>query len=211
MDENIIIIGGGPSIKELPETDLRPYGRVIAANESAILMPCDVALSMDRLWMEARYKELAKKEIPTYFRRCAWKLGHSWPALNLFEGNVHVMEMSEESGVLHGKNSGACAINLAYQWRPKNIFLFGFDMKLGPNKTNYFYDDKELIDIKSKNEGKKIKHNQSNSKYAEWLKQFKFIRKQVDTAGINVLNVNTDSAIPDFEKITFEEFKSAAE
>jgi hypothetical protein len=48
---------------------------------------------------------------------------------------------TDQVGVLNGTNSGLCGFNLAYQMRPKQILLFGFDMKRGPNGEAHWFPD----------------------------------------------------------------------
>lgn len=199
----IIIIAGGESVKDIPADELVNYGHVIGVNESAYLFNCHTAISMDRLWMEARYKELEKKNCITYFRKCAWKKGYIWPRLRLFDGDIHSKHMSMEDGVLAGKNSGDCACNLAYKMKPDEIYLFGFDMRGG-----YFYDQTELTKIKEENEGKKIKINQSDSKYKAWIEKFNNNAKQFKEAGIDVYNVSPSSALTCFKRIGYGEFRN---
>lgn len=207
MDKDIIIIASGPSITDVPAEELINYGHVIGVNESSILFPCNVAVSMDRLWMEARYEFLEYKQISTYFRKCAWKKGYMWDFLTLFDGDVHSEKMSDERGKLFGKNSGTCAINLAYQMRPKRIFLFGFDMKVNKKKEHYFYDPFDLNERKREITDKKINPNQSDSKYKYWLPMFNIIAEQCEQAGIDVYNVNQNSAIEVFPKIDWSDFE----
>lgn len=204
--ETLIIIGGGPSVKNIPVRDLHKYGYVIGVNESSVLVPCHAAISMDRLWMEARYEELMVKNIPVYFRKCAWKIGHMWSNLTLFDGDVHAQGMSPKRGTLHGKNSGACALNLAYHIGPKRVFLFGFDMKTDEEGGHYHFDESPLRKIKEKITGKPFPEKKGGSKYKYWIPQFSIVREQMDGANIKVYNVNPDSAINDFEKINYEEF-----
>ena len=203
--KDIIIIAGGPSVGTMPCHELVNYGHVIGVNESSVLLPCHEAISMDRLWMEARYEKLQWAEIPVWFRKCAWKVDANWCHLNLFDGNVHVTGLSDVNGQLFGKNSGMCAINLAYQRRPRRIFLFGFDMRAS-SKQHYFYNINQLIDDKKKITNRDIKINQSDSKYKEWLPAFVPISQQLNSAEIKVYNVCPDSAINVFEKIGWKDF-----
>lgn len=47
--------------------------------------------------------------------------------------------MSDKPGVLNGTNSGLCAVNLAYQMRPKVLRLYGMDLKRGPKGERHWY------------------------------------------------------------------------
>jgi len=202
---DVIIIAGGPSVKDIPAATLKDYGYVIGVNESAILFPCDEALSMDRLWMEARYEQLQWMEIPTFFRRCAWKVGIEWPNLTQFNGDIKASGLSDSRDTLFGRNSGQCAINRAYHIEPDRIFLFGFDMK-SDNKSHYFYDQSDLVEKKRGLTNKKIKPP-TDTRYLEWMPAFKSIASKLSESGIKTYNVYPDSAVQDFEKISWSDFK----
>lgn len=205
MGSDIIIIAGGPSVSTMPCHELENYGHVIGVNESAYLLPCHEALSMDRLWMEARYKFLKEKKVRTHFRMCAWRHDAAeWPELSLFVGDVNANCLNENTGFLNGKNSGQCAINLAYQRRPDRIFLFGFDMH-----GSYFYKTDDLVSEKKKITNKAVsgKCNIRN----EWFDFYPVAAKQLAKSGIKVYNVSTESKVEQFEKISWVQFKKLME
>ena len=196
---DVIIIGGGASVKKCEPEKLHRYGTVIGVNDSGIRVKCDHIVSMDRLWMEHNYKECELLYIQTWFRKCAWKKHmkeEDWYKLNLFDWKKDE-EMSEETSFFNGDNSGACALNLAYHMRPKRIFLFGFDMNNKLAKDYYWYKPYEWVD---ENKGR------SFNKLREWTKAFDKKKKQFDNAGISVFNVSEKSAIQAFEKISYEDF-----
>lgn len=190
--QNIIIIGGGKSAKGMPLETLHRYGHVIGVNDSGLKVQCHTILSMDRLWMENNYEECKKLSSQTVFRRCAWRLkGKDWPRLSLFDCDTQIPYMNNSLGCLDGDNSGACALNLAYQMKPKKIFLFGFDM----NGSGYWHEG-----YSATNKGS------GNKAHPDWSEKFKYKKKQFDQAGILVFNVNTNSAINAFKKIDYKDF-----
>ena len=138
----VTIIAGGWSARMV---DLnRVPGFVIAVNDSAVYAPrWDAAISMDRLWFENRHEQVLKAGKPLYMRENAIKR----PVEN---GLIHRFACDHESTVLaepaahrrlNGTHSGFCAINLAYQMRPLELFLVGFDMSLGPRGERHWYED----------------------------------------------------------------------
>lgn len=138
--ELISIIGGGCSFREVnPE---RIPGLIVGVNDSAILIPrCDVVVSMDRLWIEHRWERVKALATETHFRvGAAKRLARPLPDwCHLFECDHTSAEMSDEPGRLNGENSGYCALSYAYQRRPRQILLFGFDMMPGPQGEPYWY------------------------------------------------------------------------
>lgn len=196
--QDIIIIGGGASVAQCQPEILYKYGHVIGVNDAGIRVRCHTILSMDRLWMEHNYEACRSLGVQTVFRRCAWRLkGKDWPRLGLFDCNTETPYMSGDLGCLNGDNSGACALNLAYQMQPKRIFLFGFDMQNKPANKYYWYEPYKWVDINKGRSDKKLK---------SWVDAFTYKKKQLDKAGISVFNVNTKSAIDAFEKIDYSEF-----
>lgn len=193
---NVIIIGGGKSAKKCQPENLYRYGHVIGVNDSALQVRSHTILSMDRLWMENNYEQCRNLAVQTIFRRCAWRLkDKSWPRLGLFDCNTKTPFMNDALGCLDGDNSGACALNYAYQMRPSRVFLFGFDM----NGSGYWHNG-----YSAQNKGS------GNRKKPDWAEKFNFKKKQFDQKGIQVFNVNTRSAIDAFEKINYEQFMGMA-
>lgn len=190
--QDIIILAGGKSAADCQPENLYKYGHVIGVNDSGLKVRCHTILSMDRLWMENNYETCRSLATQTVFRRCAWRLkGKDWPRLGLFDCNTESLYMNSTLGCLDGDNSGACALNLAYQMRPKRVFLFGFDM----NGSGYWHD---AYSANNKGSGSR-KHN-------DWAKKFHYKQKQFYKEGILVFNVNTKSAIDAFEKINYQDF-----
>lgn len=190
--KTIIILGGGKSAGLCSPENLYRYGHVIGVNDSAARVRCHTALSMDRLWMENHYEACRSLAVQTVFRRCAWRLtGKDWPRLNLFDCDIKTAHMNERVGFLNGDNSGACALNLAYQMRPEKVFLFGFDM----NGSGYWHEG-----YSARNKGSGIKRK------PDWAAKFSYKQKQFSAVGISVFNVNPDSAINAFKKINYNEF-----
>jgi len=87
-------------------------------------------------------------------------------------------------------NSGACAINLAYHFGVKTVFLLGFDMKPVDNQTHWHNEY-----------GKKT----SKTVFEKHLKGFPFIKADAERLGLKIYNVNPDSAIQEFEKVSLKE------
>lgn len=191
MPDDITIVAGGWSVRDIDVSRLP--GLVIGVNDSALLLPrCDIALSMDRLWSEARAPALRAQKRRTHLRRSAVKNVEPWPELTVFECDYTTGAMSATSGILNGGNSGICALNLAYQMRPKRVFLCGFDMSRGPNGEPYWYPPYAWAPGGAT----------SDQRYAEWAPQFVPAALAFAQARIEVLNVSPSRAIRIFKRIT---------
>lgn len=206
----VTIVAGGWSAANCDLKKLR--GRVIAVNDAARFLPrhCDIVVSMDRLWTEARWKWLVKREAPTWIRASALQ---NIPTAEL-EKAVHVNrwlirfccdhqstllvdrdEYSEPT--LNGTNTGMCALNLAYQLRPKTIYLIGFDMNRSPQGRAYWHANYPWASYNGAT---------SNGKYMDWAQQFDVAAEQCKRANIEVLNVSKTSSITAFRRITPAEY-----
>jgi len=203
--ERIIILGGGYSVKaqDVRTQTLMNHGLVIGVNDSCIYAPCDVGVSMDRLWMENRLATLQERETPIWLRQSAYRVNlkdsAQWPGLYFFENDHTANELSEDSDTLNGFNSGVCAINLAYHLKPHEVYLFGFDMNKSKAPSPYWYPSYNWPQAKP--EG-----NTGDKTYVEWSQRFHTIAGQMHNAGIKVFNVNPDSALNNFTKIDYEDF-----
>lgn len=192
--DTISIVGGGWSVKDV-DLDAIP-GTLIAVNDAAIHLPRrDVIVSMDRLWTEYRFANLRKFAVPTYLRRSAVQnVNPRWPWCHVFDNdNARDCALSEHPNQLNGFNSGVCAINLAYIWRPRRILLFGFDAVRGRAGEKYWYPPYPWS------------YTTSDTRYAEWADQFALIARTCEEVGIEVLNVSPKSRIKAFRQVRFDD------
>lgn len=193
-----IVIAGGWSVSQYDVADLRGPNRiVIAANESAVLLQCDVAISMDRLWTEHRWhRYFTTRAGELWIRRGADKALPFHPRRRQFECDNESWRMSDEPGVLNGTNSGMCALNYALQQRPQRVYLFGFDMQRGPKGQPYWHKPYEWRPEGATKPGH----------YRDWVPQFDCIAQQFRKRGISVKQVNNRSKITAFEQIGYKQF-----
>jgi len=95
-------------------------------------------------------------------------------------------------------NSGAAAISLAAWTGAKRILLLGFDMKLNENKRQHFHDVYHRGEIKEEQRLMKLP-------FDKHLRGFAQIKIDATNLGIQIINVNPDSAIPEFPKMSLKE------
>lgn len=196
---NKFVIGGGWSVGQHANKldDLMSLGHVIGVNESSVLVNVHEALTMDRLWFEHRWPILAKSRVQKVWVRekCDCNVPDN-TALKFMHFNRPYP--STNSGILHGGNSGTCAINLAFQQMTEgdNLFLLGFDMQKGPDGQPYWHDPYSW----AKPEGAtKPGH------FAAWVRDMHGFAQHARIKRLNVYNVTTRSLIPHFPKMTFEQ------
>jgi hypothetical protein len=191
--DTISIVAGGWSVGAI-DTKRLP-GWVIAVNDAALYSErVDASITMDRLWAENRYHWLVEHLAPKKFfvRRSAIKnLPVKLPKwVSVFDNDNKATELTDASHVFNGTNSGFCAINLAYQLRPKRVILFGFDRS--PAGRPYWFPDYAWAKPGGATTG---------GKYKAWAGQFESAADAFDKVGITVLNASLTSAIETFQKI----------
>jgi hypothetical protein len=198
--DTISIVAGGWSVGKI-KTHRIP-GLIIGVNDATLFLnkSADIAITMDRLWAENRWYWLTFHHFPRpfYVRRSARK---NLPAelpnqVFVFENDHTSTTFAEGGGVLNGTNSGFCALNLAYQLRPKRLLLFGFDMNRSPEGKPYWFPEYKWAKPGGATTG---------GKYQAWAGQFEAAAEAFKQAGIEVLNASPTSAIGAFPKIDPEQ------
>jgi hypothetical protein len=171
----ITVLAGGWSASRFNLAALP--GTIIAVNDAALNAPrWDICLSMDRLWAEHRWSWIEQQRRPVYVRGSTLKnvvpdgLDHVVPFANDHTSTT----LSDEPGRLNGTHSGFCALNLAYQLRPSELYLVGFDMARGPANEAHWFPQYPWV----KN------HATSTGKLAIWAQQFATAARQLRDAGI---------------------------
>ena len=104
----------------------------------------------------------------------------------------------QSSMVSWNGNSGAAAISVAVNAGAKRIFLLGFDMKLGDQNMQHWHDLYKRGHISSTPTARK------SLPFHRHLKGFADIAKDARRRGVEIYNVNPESAIVDLPKITLE-------
>jgi hypothetical protein len=190
--KQVTIIAGGWSATRV---DLRRVpGFVIAVNDAAVYAPrWDAAVSMDRLWFENRHEQVLKSGKPLYMRENAIRSRGEHAAVERFACDHASTTMAEKSDVLrlNGTHSGFCALNLAYQMLPEEIFLIGFDMQLGPRGERHWFRDYPWSNGGGSGAGK----------LGEWAAQFKTAGAQMRKARISVNLVESSLKVPGWANV----------
>lgn len=203
----IIILASGWSVKEqgIDVNHLSNFGYMIGVNDSGIRAPVDEIISMDRLWMEWRWLQMAQKKTTTFLRQSAWRknlkaLGGHWDDLHLFYNDHESCILSDDQDTLNGFNSGFCALNRALHLSPKEIYIFGFDHCRSPSGEAYWHDPYPWSGGKG--------GASTNGTYKRWSEKYLIAAGQFDRAEISVFNVSPVSALNNFPKISYQEFLS---
>lgn len=175
--EKISILAGGWSashhnVKDLP-------GFVLGVNDAIVYGRCDAGVSMDRLWFENRWSFLLKYPLPFWTRMATIKQKYMLPIppwMTICDCDYKTAKMSDDCGVLNGTNSGLFAVNVAYQLRPSELFIFGMDGTLGPRGETHWYGDYSF----------KTGKGTSPGTYSKWQCDLSLALKQCQNAGIEI-------------------------
>lgn len=154
-----------------------------------------------------------------FFGDASWHLLHGkavnvWPGLrvtcspkfaNYTDKQAHGIKfLQRDPNKTHGitkqttklswnNNSGAAGINLAYHFGANRILLLGFDMALSPTGCSHWHGSHQPV-------GKKV-----TSPFARHLRGFPAIAEDAKKLGIEILNVNPNSAIDVFRKVSLKD------
>ncbi len=110
--------------------------------------------------------------------------------MTLFANDHRSTVLSDEAGRLNGTHSGFCALNLAYQMRPLELYLIGFDMRRGPNGEHHWYPDYFWS-----------KNATGAGRLMEWAAQFETAARQLAAAGISVFLVGAAASVKSFRRL----------
>lgn len=172
------LVGGGPSARAFDLSLLRGCGVVVAINDSFKKLPwADVVFTADGSWLSSRARSLMgfKGEIVAALPcNYAAPVGLQLTRLRRLDG---VGLNRGASSVYYADNSGFGAL-ATFAARSRRIVLVGYDM----NGHGHWHDGYEW--------GHKMV-----SRFPSWARSFDMVAPLLAARGIDVINVNAQSAI----------------
>lgn len=190
----IFLLAGGPSARGLDVDSLKGKGLIVGVNDMAIIHPVDIAVTMDGLWLKHRWEAMSRFNIPLIARRSAFQkyvgMENLWKRVHLFEWGDECYGLSKEPDRLNGHNSGFCAFDWVIKQEPSRVYLYGFDLDKSV-REGHCYKDYEWAINKNK-----------NGKFDRWIEEHNKVCQEVSGRGIQVFNVNPESAIQCYRRIT---------
>jgi hypothetical protein len=187
----VCVVASGPSLTQEDCNKLKDSGwKVIAVNNSWELVPwCDVVFACDTPWWNMHIDKVragTDAELWTSGKR----------ARELHRINYVNCEDNPGLGVhgyVHkGGNSGYQAINLAYLWGAKQIFMLGFDCKPSNEGKAHWFGQHPT--------GLSQKQN-----FSKWREKFPALAKDLKKKNIEVYNLTRDTALTCFTQMSLEE------
>lgn len=204
VNNNIIILGSGKSLRGFNLEKLRGLGTIIAVNDAARQLnfadiwftldpwgldgpqlPPDfsgkmyAAVPEDYGTMTSRIKQhrVTPDSRITFLHRL-----RSHNKVGVSSETAFKLGLSEDTSCINTGNSGYGALNLAYHFRPKKILLLGIDGTVG-----YFYSN-----------------DKANRPLTYLPIMFESAKPQLDKAGITVINGSPNSQITTYPRYTIE-------
>lgn len=192
-NSTIFILGGGPSIKDLDLDLIKEIWPVISCNLAFIDYPwVDVMYFGDckvHTWVseKGRYCNQFVKYQGLKISCCP-DTRDDPDIKTLFRLPKGIT--TDKRSIGWNVNSGGSAINLAYHFGARRVILLGFDMKKVEGKDN-FHDYNYVPN----------KHDV----YHKFLYFFKFIKKDADKLGLEIINATVGSSLDLFPIVPYEE------
>lgn len=188
--ETVFILASGPSLTMEQCEAVRGKGRVIAINTTFRLAPwADVLYACDSEWW-AEYYEEAKACTGQLWTQ---SVGHvKRDGLNVVQAR-RSPGLSKDQTIHLGNgpsNSGYQAIGLAHLAGAKRIILLGYDMKAGKKKHHH---------------GDHPRHLNKSLPFKAWIPQFDQLAKDLQEAGVEVLNATPGSALTCLPQVSLDE------
>lgn len=205
LNEEVYIIGGGPSLKDFDWSLLRGLN-TIGCNDAYTLGSeiCNCCIFGDIRWWEKHKEALENYNGEIYCiepRLFSKQLPERIKHVRRYASGLQI------DGVGWNGNTGFAAINLAILFGSKKIYLLGFDMKRQPiSETERC---KKAIPEKTRsNWHKNNLDNNPDSVYKKFLHWADFVERDWHEKfwDVQIFNITDDSALEIFPKISLKEF-----
>ncbi|MCK4793140.1 MAG: hypothetical protein KAV87_55935, partial [Desulfobacteraceae bacterium] len=198
--QRCFIIGGGESLKNFDFSKLKNE-LVIGVNRAFEKMDCQINFAMDYNlyeWITAgKLGAVTQKKFNDYKGHRVWldSVGYDYPrGIFVLSGSKeHIISSSMKNGIISGTNSGYGALNLAVCLGANPIYLLGFDMKGQDGKQVHWHNG--------------YPNSQDQRVYKAMINDFTKIAPALKERKIDVINLNSESALKCFEFGKFEDIK----
>jgi hypothetical protein len=206
MSRNIILCGGGNSIKEGISLGLfeRIKDREVWSINFAFLTfnfkpsrQIWVDISFFKNNIEAIQK-LYSQGVSCHAKK--HQVYRNIPEINLYETTRNPQEMDKKLYIGRMGLSGFFALHLAVKEEPDNIFLLGYDFSAINGKTHYYQDTHKVQSTGVGHPELYLKGDKPKDEVKDWEN---FTSPNIKS---KIYNVSPQSAINAFPKITYQEF-----
>lgn len=150
--QNIVILGGGPSLQTLDLAQLHPTQEclIICCNQAFQLMPqAQIAHHSDYQWWKNYQQALDTEFQGQLITGCGLGSNASYPEhIHQFSTcqNDQLASLFQSLRLTYGNNCGLQALALAHLFQPESIWLAGFDFKAQEQRSHGYvkYDHKDM-------------------------------------------------------------------
>lgn len=206
-----VILAGGPSLTREQVEQVRlareeDLARVVVVNDSYLLAPwADLHYAADAKWHRWHAAGVAKpilgltaEQVRDRWRAFAGERCSIQASEEVVDPGVHLLKnahhpsngfgLSLDRGALAtGRHSGFQALNLVILAGCKTVILLGFDGQPGPDGKSHWHGDHPKPS--------------PNSVYQHFLRSFSAAEREIEAAGVSVLNCSPGTAINSFPKV----------
>jgi len=199
-DLPLIIVGGGPSLRNYDIKDLRSRGRVVLLNDAAMFCKGDVLFSMDANWIKRStdmINSFEGEEVWLVVSDHQQQQAYVRPVRHLKKMSSKVTTLSRTTDQIYcAGNAGFAVLNLALLKGARLIYLLGYDMGKGVHEQ--WHKSEEALSLP-----KRVRNPQY---YARWAQRIEEISQVLREKGIRVINCNPASSLKCFEFSSYETF-----
>lgn len=200
---DVVIIAGGPSAAALDLNLLKCKDLyVLGCKDAFFNAPCHGCFTMDRRWNMHRVNRLREANAEVFASRKHWGFKpppgfpyepiSPWDRVHFVKVDIYNRGLCEIPGQVNGRDSGFAALNLTWQYRPKRIFLIGFDLTMPPGGQEHWYPDHEW---------RKAKRDYSCGR--DWVIDHEMAANRFQAEGVEVYNLSSNSIIDVYPKISY--------
>lgn len=190
--ETAVLVGAGPSAKDVDLEKAKGTARFIAINDSWQLAPwADILYAVDWNWWKKfeGCPDFAGTKVTVEYQAT-----RDWPGIRMLRcpriGNRFDLTKSDTVG--WGGNSGFGALNLAVKFGAKKIILVGYDVTLN-HGVHWHGRHPDWM------------HNPAENNIKVWRKALDGVAPIIANEGITVLNASPVSSLSAYPKMSFEE------
>lgn len=199
----VAILASGPSMTKEDAALVRRWRfhalrrRVIVVNTTYQLAPwADLLYASDRRWWEYHHASVLMDFAGERWT-CDSKYERPFEGMNTIP-LVRGEGLSKKPGmILGGGNSGYQAIALAHHFGAKRIVLLGFDMQRTGGQEHWH--------------GEHPRPLRQNNMYRGWLPKFPALARDLEAAGVEVVNCSRETAISCFARAALEDVLESAQ
>jgi len=206
MKEEVIILGGGWSVKEGIEKGLwdNIKGKEIwSLNFAFMTMPY---LPTRQLWIDFKFFKNYTKEVYELQRKGVMLCTREDDRYNIFREikQYKIDREYKEDSIFTGRNGlvGFFALSIAVKEKYKRIFLLGYDFGGKPDNINFTHYYQGKLSVFSDGIGDPYIYMEKDGKAVKALKDFDYYSFYKE----HIYNVSMLSKIYQFNKITYDSF-----